>query len=73
MRPNDIPDAAVVRTSNQLLPTLFDRLRDDAPSRGSEPASEYTVTPVQLRDIVQRDLSVLLNDESLASEIVSTK
>ena len=61
MRPNDIPDAAVVRTSNQLLPTLFDRLRDDAPSRGSEPASEYTVTPAQLRDIEQRDLSVLLN------------
>ena len=44
-----------------LLPTLFDRLRDDAPSRGAEPPSAYAVGPAQMRDIVQRDLAFLLN------------
>ena len=44
-----------------MLPTLFDRLRDEAPSRTSELPSEYAVTPAQMRDIVQRDLAFLLN------------
>ncbi|MGJ7556886.1 type VI secretion system baseplate subunit TssE [Variovorax sp. RB3P1] len=44
-----------------MLPTLFDRLRDEAPSRTSELPSDYTVTPAQMRDIVQRDLAFLLN------------
>lgn len=54
-------DAAAVRANAQLLPTLFDRLRDEAPSRKNELPAEYTVTPSQMRDIVQRDLAFLLN------------
>ncbi|ADU36628.1 type VI secretion system baseplate subunit TssE [Variovorax paradoxus] len=58
LRPADAPAA---HPNAQLLPTLFDRLRDEAPSRTSELPSEYAVTPAQMRDIVQRDLAYLLN------------
>lgn len=44
-----------------LLPTLFDRLRDDAPLRSDEAPGEYTVTRAQMRKIIQRDLAFLLN------------
>ncbi|MFJ2990679.1 type VI secretion system baseplate subunit TssE [Collimonas sp. NPDC087041] len=44
-----------------LLPTLFDRLRDDEPLRSSEAPGEYTVTRTQMRQIIQRDLAFLLN------------
>ncbi|MDQ0012061.1 type VI secretion system protein ImpF [Variovorax boronicumulans] len=54
-------DARAAHPNAQLLPTLFDRLRDEAPSRTSELPSEYAVTPAQMRDIVQRDLAYLLN------------
>ncbi|MBO9647900.1 MAG: type VI secretion system baseplate subunit TssE [Variovorax sp.] len=54
-------DERAARANAQLLPTLFDRLRDDAPSRASESPSEYTAAPNQMRDIVQRDLALLLN------------
>lgn len=54
-------DATAVRANAQLLPTLFDRLRYEAPSRQKEQPAEYTVTPSQMRDIVQRDLAFLLN------------
>jgi len=54
-------DERATRANAQLLPTLFDRLRDDAPSRESESPSEYTVTPSRMREIVQRDLTFLLN------------
>jgi type VI secretion system protein ImpF len=55
------PDDRAARTHAQLMPTLFDRLRDDAPGRAGEASSEYAVTPSQMRDIVQRDLAFLLN------------
>lgn len=55
------PDAAAVRADAHLLPTLFDRLRDDAPSQPSELPSAYTVSQRQMREIVQRDLAFLLN------------
>ncbi|QFZ86273.1 type VI secretion system baseplate subunit TssE [Variovorax paradoxus] len=56
------PDApAPPRVNAQLLPTLFDRLRDDAPSRTTELPSEYTATPAQMREIIQRDLALLFN------------
>ena len=44
-----------------LLPTLFDRLRDESPSRAAEDPREYAVTAARLRAIVQRDLINLLN------------
>ena len=55
------PGTAPMRANAQLMPTLFDRLRDDAPSQTREAASDYVVTPSQMRDIIQRDLGFLLN------------
>ena len=46
---------------SQLLPNLFDRLRDDAPSALSESSAVYVMSAAQLRDSVQRDLAFLLN------------
>ncbi|WP_280817588.1 type VI secretion system baseplate subunit TssE [Variovorax sp. TBS-050B] len=43
------------------MPTLFDRLRDEAPSQSSEAPSDYVLMPAQVRDIIQRDLAFLLN------------
>jgi len=43
------------------LPTLLDRLCDEAPHQLQETPEHYTVTRAQLRHIVQRDLSHLLN------------
>lgn len=54
-------DAAAVRANARLLPTLFDRLRDEQPARKTELPSDYTATAAQVRDILQRDLACLLN------------
>jgi type VI secretion system protein ImpF len=59
------PGARPTRANAHLMPTLFDRLRDDAPSQLHEAASTYTVTAAQMRDIIQRDLSLLLNTASV--------
>lgn len=53
------------RANTHLMPTLLDRLRDDAPQRQTEAPSEYAVTRAQMRDILQRDLSFLLNTTSI--------
>jgi type VI secretion system protein ImpF len=53
------------RANTHLLPTLLDRLRDDAPQRQAEAPGEYTVTRAQMRDILQRDLAFLLNTTSI--------
>ena len=55
------PGTTPTRANAQLMPTLFDRLRDDAPSQTHEAASDYVITPSQMRDIIQRDLGFLLN------------
>lgn len=57
------------RPNAQLLPTLFDRLRDDAPLRQTESASEYAVSRAQMREIIQRDLTYLLNTTNREDEI----
>lgn len=57
------------RASSHLMPTLLDRLRDDAPHRQTETPEEYTVTRKQMRDIVQRDLAYLLNTTSIEDRI----
>ncbi|SPA48239.1 type VI secretion system baseplate subunit TssE [Cupriavidus taiwanensis] len=56
------------RPHSQLLPTLLDRLRDDAPQRQKESADEYTVTRAQVREIIQRDLTYLLNTTNREDE-----
>jgi len=57
------------RANTHLLPTLLDRLRDDAPQRQTEAPGEYTVTRSQMRDIVQRDLAFLLNTTNIEDQI----
>lgn len=57
------------RPNTQLLPTLFDRLRDDAPLRQTENPTDYTVTRAQMREILQRDLTYLLNTTNREDEI----
>ena len=57
------------RAQTRLLPTLLDRLVDNAPDERTESPSAYAVTPSQMRAIVQRDLSWLLNTTSLEDEI----
>jgi type VI secretion system protein ImpF len=65
-RPTDELNSRTPRRANaHLLPTLLDRLRDDAPHRQVEAPEEYTVTRKQMRDIVQRDLAYLLNTTSI--------
>ena len=57
------------RANAHLMPTLLDRLRDDAPHRRVEAPEEYAVTRKQMRDIVQRDLAYLLNTTSIEDRI----
>ena len=61
------------RARTQLMPTLFDRLRDEAPSQLTEAATDYTLTPHDLRDIIQRDLAFLLNATSAEDLIDRTR
>ena len=61
------------RASSHLMPTLLDRLRDDAPHRQTEAPEEYTVTRKQMRDIVQRDLAYLLNTTNIEDRIDSAR
>lgn len=60
---------APLRANTFLMPTLLDRLRDDAPHRQREAPGEYAVTRAQMRDIVQRDLAYLLNCTSIEEQI----
>jgi type VI secretion system protein ImpF len=61
--------AAPRRADARLLPTLIDRLRDDAPQRKHEALGEYTVSRAQLREIIQRDLAYLLNCTSAEAHL----
>lgn len=68
------PDApAAPRVNAQLLPTLFDRLRDEAPGRSAELPSEYTATPARMREIIQRDLALLFNTTNAEDLIDRTR
>jgi type VI secretion system protein ImpF len=49
------------RQETLFMPTLFDRLCDDAPHETSEAPQAYALSRSALRDIVLRDLSLLLN------------
>lgn len=62
-----------IRPHAHLLPTLFDRLRDDAPRRKTEAPGEYTVTRQQMRAIIQRDLAYLLNTSNMEDLIDRVK
>ncbi len=50
--------------SERLQPSLLDRLTDDDPTNPSESREARVIDIRRLRDIVQRDLSFLLNTNS---------
>jgi type VI secretion system protein ImpF len=62
--------AALKRGERRYLPTLFDRMMDDAPSESNEPPEAYTTTRAQMRQIIQRDLAYLLNTTNQADLLV---
>ena len=62
--------AALKRGERRYLPTLFDRMMDDAPSERSEPPEAYATTRAQMRHIIQRDLAYLLNTTNQADLFV---
>ena len=53
--------AKKTRLNAQFLPTLFDRLSDDFPSEITESPDDYVASKSQYRNIIQRDLTYLLN------------
>ena len=55
------------RPASHLLPTLFDRLCDDTPNQKRD--HDISVSPVQLKEIIRRDLSFLLNTVSHEDDI----
>ncbi|MBN3752375.1 type VI secretion system baseplate subunit TssE [Paraburkholderia sp. Tr-20389] len=55
------------------MPTLIDRLRDDAPHRQTEIPAEYAVTRARMREIIQRDIAYLLNTTNLTDQIDSKR
>lgn len=54
--------------ADNLLPTLLDRLTDHAPQRDKDTLSEIVVSRKQLRQIILRDLSWLLNATNAESD-----
>ena len=55
--------------AERLQPSLLDRLKDDAPSERKESRDSRVIDLVRLREIIQRDLSWLLNTQNGASHI----
>ncbi|HEV6968739.1 type VI secretion system baseplate subunit TssE [Roseateles sp.] len=63
-------DAAPLRRKEApFLPTLFDRLCDDAPLETSEAPERYAVNRSRLREIVLRDLQTLLNTTDISEQL----
>lgn len=58
------------KPNQQLLPTLFDRLFDNAPHKLKESELEYAVDKKQMMNIVRRDLAFLFNTSSIEREVV---
>ncbi|NIZ15084.1 type VI secretion system baseplate subunit TssE [Phaeobacter sp. HF9A] len=50
--------------AERLQPSLLDRLTDDAPSERKEARDSRVIDIVRLREIIQRDLSWLLNTQN---------
>lgn len=61
--------ALPLRPNQLLMPTLIDRLIDNAPNETSESAQDYAMSPEQMRRVVQRDLAHLLNTINLDDQI----
>ncbi|MGF6477906.1 type VI secretion system baseplate subunit TssE [Paraburkholderia sp. JPY419] len=57
------------RHRQAYMPSLIDRLLDDAPARRSERPDAYAPNSEGMRRIIQRDLSLLLNTTNLDDEM----
>ena len=55
--------------TERLQPSILDRLTDDEPKTTSENVGSRVIDIRRLREIIQRDLSWLLNTSNLASQI----
>jgi hypothetical protein len=68
---NEIKSASAtpIRPYAHLMPTLFDRLRDDAPHRRTELANDISLSQSELLQIIQRDLGYLLNTINMSDLI----
>lgn len=56
------------RQRQAYLPSLLDRLQDDAPQRRSERPDAYAPSGEGMRRIIQRDLGLLLNATDASAE-----
>lgn len=61
------------RHRQAYMPSLIDRLLDDAPTRRSERPEAYAPNSAGMRRIIQRDLSLLLNTTNLDDEIDTSR
>ena len=52
------------RLTERLQPSLLDRLRDDAPHEDAETSDRVVINITELRNIIRRDLSWLLNSNN---------
>lgn len=57
----------------RYLPTLFDRLCDDAPGEAVEVPEAYAGDRTRMRQIVQRDLALLLNTTDQSDLLDATR
>lgn len=55
--------------TERLQPSILDRLTDEAPHKKTETTAERMIDIRRLREIIQRDLSWLLNTGNIDSEI----
>jgi type VI secretion system protein ImpF len=55
--------------TDRLQPSILDRLRDDAPEQLKENQADRVIDLRRLREIIQRDLSWLLNTTNMGSEL----
>jgi type VI secretion system protein ImpF len=62
-----------IRHRQAYLPSLIDRLLDDAPQRQNEHPDAYAPNAERMHRIVERDLSLLLNTTSLNDEFDETR
>ncbi|GJH18798.1 type VI secretion system baseplate subunit TssE [Caballeronia novacaledonica] len=61
------------RADARIMPTLLDRLRDDEPRSTSESPDAFAVSRKQMRSIIQRDLTYLLNTTNIEDRIDSER
>ena len=59
--------------TERLQPSILDRLTDDEPKNTSENVGSRVIDIRRLREIIQRDLSWLLNTNNLESQIDAEK